>query len=92
VGGLADSVTHLNGEPSSINAATGFVFSDYSRDVFAQTVERAVETFRNKSTWDRLIQNGMAQDWSWNRSASRYVEVYQRAQGRISARATENRR
>lgn len=92
VGGLADSVTNLNGDPSSINAATGFVFSDYNRDVFAQTVERAVDTFRNKSTWDRLIQNGMAQDWSWNRSASRYVDVYQRAQGRISARAAENRR
>jgi len=91
VGGLADSVVHYDGQPASLDTANGFVFTDYSVTAFAQTVERALETLKNETVWDRLIHNGMTRDWSWAGSAAHYLEVYRRALERVSDRHFEGR-
>lgn len=91
IGGLADSVIHFRTEAASLATATGFVFSDYTSDALARTVESAIELFHKKELWLQLMKNGMSKDWSWNRSASEYVDVYRRALQRISGRQAEGR-
>ncbi len=90
VGGLADSVNNLD-HPDSIDHATGFVFSDYTPDAFAETVERAITCWHNPQLWKQLVANGMARDWSWGRSAAEYENVYRKALQRMSGRFAEGR-
>jgi starch synthase len=98
VGGLADSVIDYSSDAKSsevaaksLETATGFVFTDYNLEAFAGTVERAIHCYSQKSVWQKLVQNGMAGDWSWSRSAQSYVDVYRAAQLRRSARVAERR-
>ena len=42
-----------------------------------ETVRWAHRSYKDMGVWTRLIQNGMAQDYSWTRSAEQYVDVYQ---------------
>ncbi|MEZ6040734.1 MAG: glycogen synthase GlgA [Planctomycetaceae bacterium] len=91
VGGLADSVTNLDIAGKSISKATGFAFNDYSRDAFAQSVEQAIDTWGKPDIWKKLVRNGMAKDWSWQRSADEYVGIYRKAQSRIAGRLSEGR-
>ena len=96
IGGLADSVFNYDpgsksGEPASLETANGFVFSDYSRDAFANAVEKAISTYHQPPVWQRLVKNGMSADWSWKNSAQKYVDVYRSSIDRIASRATEGR-
>jgi len=91
VGGLADSVTDTNQETLASNTATGFVFNDYCSVQLAETIERAVTVYRQPSEWDQIVRTGMAIDWSWIRSAHRYVEVYRTAIERRHERARDGR-
>lgn len=78
-GGLADTVVDATPEAIARGSATGFVFDAYAPEVFLEAVRRAVGTFRDPRVWRRLQQAGMRQDFSWRRSAARYVEGYRRA-------------
>lgn len=75
-GGLADSVTHYD---ASRDVGTGFLFDQPSPAALAAAVEEALAAFRDPAAWRRLQLRGMAQDWSWSRSATEYVDLYQRA-------------
>jgi starch synthase len=74
-GGLADTITDVlrNGD-----SANGFVFQDYSPHALAETVARAVACFGDKRRWKKIMATGMAQDWSWSRSAAEYADLYAR--------------
>jgi len=74
-GGLADTVQEF--DPST-GQGTGFVFSDYDAEDFKASVDRALGLWPIKPTWRRLMRNGMEQDFSWTKSAMKYVETYQR--------------
>jgi len=74
-GGLADSVQHF--DPAS-GMGTGVVFNDYDAEAVHWAVGTALDWFQNPSLWQRLVRNGMAQDFSWSRQVPRYVENYQR--------------
>ncbi len=91
VGGLADSVVPYDGSPESLQTANGFTFSDYTAEALAETVELALDCCENTELRDVLVRNGMTRDWSWSGSASRYVEVYQRALTRVANRRVEGR-
>lgn len=84
VGGLADSVVNYNSQ--NIDSATGFVFSGYDGDLLAETLERAMAAFRRPEDWKKLIHNGMTADFSWDRSAARYVDIYCQAIAKIPLR------
>jgi len=43
------------------------------------TVKAALQAFRDVGSWQVLIHNGMARDFSWSASAKEYVKVYERA-------------
>lgn len=75
-GGLADSVVDASPEALAAGEATGFVFEDYSPQAFWEAVERAMDAYRDPRTWLTLVRSGMAADFSWDRAARRYMELY----------------
>jgi starch synthase len=72
VGGLADTVQDYDGWKQG----TGFVFGDYDPRAMLAGLRRAKETFRDKRAWNAMLKRGMAQDFSWARSAARYEALY----------------
>jgi len=79
VGGLADTVRNFNAQTGEGN---GFSFNDYSAQALLNTLLWALDVFQDRSTWSRIQQEGMAEDFSWDASARQYVKVYERALGR----------
>jgi len=75
-GGLADSVRHF--DPVGANDGTGVVFNDYDTSAVIWAIGYALDLFQNPTAWQRLIRNGMAQDFSWSQQVPRYVEAYER--------------
>lgn len=77
-GGLADTVTPVSHESLLDGTATGFVFRDYTPEALVAAVQEAVYTYRNfHDLWHRLQENGMRQNYSWDRSAEAYEKFYQ---------------
>ncbi|MBI5133867.1 MAG: glycogen synthase [Candidatus Taylorbacteria bacterium] len=75
-GGLADSVKDYDPDKG---AGTGFVFDKFDSSSVMIALIRAFENFRNKKEWNKLIKRGMSEDFSWEKSAVRYLEVFDRA-------------
>jgi starch synthase len=74
-GGLADTVQ---------DGITGFTFYDYSVDAFWDALQRAIYIYNvDKSSWRRIQENGMRTDFSWQRSAHGYQQLYQWAIARM---------
>ena len=68
-GGLADTVR---------DGVTGFSFYNFSVDDFWRAVQRAIFMYKaDRSTWRAIQQNGMQSDFSWQRSASGYQQLYE---------------
>ena len=71
-GGLFDSII-----PYGENGANGFRFDNYNAHELLFTLKRALELYNgNKELWHKLRQSAMRSDFSWERSASRYIELY----------------
>ncbi len=75
-GGLADTVFDADKNPQG----NGFVFMAPTAKALLRTLDRALKRFRDHDDWAQLVSRAMAGDFSWEQSAQRYVEVYQRAQ------------
>jgi len=82
-GGLADTIVDLDQAEGQSPPANGFSFREYSGAALEETLRRACEAYRRPELWRRLIATGMAQDWSWARSARQYAELYQRTVERV---------
>jgi starch synthase len=81
-GGLADTVVNATEENIADRRATGFVFSDYTSDALFHTVRWALTVMRERPTeFRQVITTAMAQDWSWDRSARAYEDLYRRVMG-----------
>ncbi len=76
VGGLADTVVGYDGK--NLAQATGFGFDPPTVDALIAAVRQARQTFADQGTWRRLVENGMAQDFSWEHSARSYEALYRR--------------
>jgi starch synthase len=79
VGGLHDTVT---------DSETGFVFVDKRVKSFNDTLKRALQTYPDRERWENLQRAGMRQDFSWSRSAQKYLELYKRLIEMVSAPAS----
>jgi starch synthase len=79
VGGLADSVIDCTPETLAERIATGFHFHPYQASAVMARLREALAAYHDKPVWDVLIHNGMSCDWSWNRSAEEYENVYAQA-------------
>ncbi|MBC7951595.1 MAG: glycogen synthase GlgA [Rhodospirillaceae bacterium] len=75
-GGLADTVVDTTYDGLMTGTATGFAFEHANAGAFQWTVERAVAMFRQKDQWRKIQTAGIYQDFGWDRSASRYVQLY----------------
>ena len=76
VGGLADTVTDASEQALASGAATGFVFQEPLASEFAIAMRRAIALWHDQDTWRSVQRVAMAQDFSWQRSAERYRELY----------------
>ena len=72
-GGLADSVVHFDADSGQ---GTGIVFNDYDANAVRWAVNTALDLYARKGPWRRLVQNAMAQDFSWRRQVGEYERVY----------------
>ena len=91
IGGLADTITDCTPENLDRGIATGFSFLPYTAGAFLDAVRRAVNLYRNQSyTWRQIVQTGMQQDWSWNRSAAEYEKLYDKLSLRPEQQGTRN--
>jgi starch synthase len=73
-GGLDDTIEPF--DPAS-GTGNGFKFDEATPEALLQTVRGALALFRQPQHWQRLVQNGMACDFSWDRSAREYEALYQ---------------
>ncbi|HET9137297.1 MAG TPA: glycogen synthase GlgA [Candidatus Kapabacteria bacterium] len=77
-GGLADTVIDLD-EGTKKKPATGFLFDKYDAKSFAKALDRALATYhKHPEKWRELQRNGMTSDFSWDNSAYKYAEVYEK--------------
>ena len=74
-GGLDDTIDDYDPKVAEGN---GFKFNEYSSKALIVKVNKALEAFSDKKEWKKLVLNAMQQDFSWERSAKRYVELYKR--------------
>ena len=75
-GGLADTIDDYD---QKTGKGTGFVFSDYSPDAMLEAICRAVGTYQNKDEWTNIMQSTMSKDFSWESSAKKYIQLYEKA-------------
>ena len=68
VGGIADTVE---------DGVTGFLFDEYSSEDLLRVARAVMDYYNDEEVWQRLMREGMSRDFSWGRSAARYLEVYQ---------------
>jgi starch synthase len=84
-GGLDDTIEPWDARSGK---GTGFKFSEYTGEALLATVKQALLSYRDPSSWQTLMRNGMARDFSWGASAREYGKVYERArQARANADA-----
>jgi starch synthase len=57
------------------------VFDDYNPQAAAWAINAAVDLYQNRAAWTRLMLNGMAQDFSWEKQGAQYVDLYSRLVG-----------
>jgi starch synthase len=75
-GGLRDTVAPF--DPATGNG-TGFLFQEPRAEALTEAVRTALNVFADRAAWPQLVQNAMAQDFSWDKSAARYLDLYRRA-------------
>lgn len=79
-GGLADTILDwgqslLEGRKNG----NGFVFTNPHPEALLDAVHRAVLVYHNKKEWAQIVKNGMKADFSWEKSAGKYLQVYKKA-------------
>lgn len=85
-GGLADTVVDANTRTLAGGTATGFCFTEPTPEALWQTIERALVLWPDRDAWVKLMRTGMNADWSWDRSASQYVRLYEEIGRRSQSR------
>ena len=76
-GGLADTVCDANYGQKPYEERTGFTFNDFSEDGLDGALGRAIGLwYKYPRFFNQLATNGMRQDYSWNKSGSDYINIY----------------
>lgn len=73
-GGLADTVERYNEKEGT---GTGFVFKKYDEKDMIKEIKRALKIYsKDRKTWQKIMKEGMKQDFAWLNSAKNYVDLY----------------
>ena len=75
VGGLYDSIKSYPASDSN-----GFTFDNYNAHDFLFKIYEALELYKNTAEWDKLTLRAIKSDFTWNKSASKYMEIYSKIQ------------
>lgn len=75
-GGLADTVVDAMPDTIADKTATGFMFVEPSVGAMLETIKRAILLYTNKRIWQQLQKNAMRKDFSWQKSAQQYLDLY----------------
>lgn len=75
-GGLADSVVDI---AHSRATGTGFKFGPYTAHALLGAIDRALKEYHSRRNWRALQERAMKVDFSWTRSAEKYVKLYRKA-------------
>jgi len=75
-GGLADSVTDATDENRKNEVATGFKFESSTAEALQESVEQAIDLYQHPRIWRKMMITAMEQDYSWEKSATTYLELY----------------
>lgn len=79
-GGLADTIQDYN---HILSTGTGFLFSDFTPEALQDSVKRAICVFNDRKRMRKLVFDAMASDFSWRKSAVRYLELYIKAMEKV---------
>lgn len=74
-GGLDDTIEPWDARTGK---GTGFKFSEYNGEALLATTKQALLAYRDQSSWQTLMRNGMGRDFSWGASAREYGKIYDR--------------
>ncbi len=74
-GGLADTV--IDADTKGGELPTGYVFKGSDPEACIEAIRRALAIFSNKRKWRKLQRNGMRKDFSWDKSAQTYQQLYE---------------
>jgi starch synthase len=77
-GGLADTVELFD---ATTGEGTGFIFDHFVPEGLRWALDYALDIYPNRVTWEKLMRNGMAKDFSWDVQGKEYVELYGRVTG-----------
>lgn len=72
-GGLKDTVISYDEFEDS---GYGFSFANYNAHDMLYTIRRAISFYKKDKVWKKLIKRAMSQDFSWNKSAQKYIKLY----------------
>ena len=73
-GGLADTI---------VDSVNGFTFFDFTAHNFFDAVQRAIKVYRtDPERWKQMMITAMGQDFSWEKSAEKYLAVYTKTLGK----------
>lgn len=72
-GGLKDTIIPYNKYTGTGN---GFSFTNYSSDELLEAIDRALDLYKDKESWDKLVENAMSSNNSWENSAENYMDLY----------------
>jgi starch synthase len=78
-GGLDDTIDEWNPQAGT---GTGFKFGGLRSIDLLAAIDRALAAFKDKDSWKKLMLNGMARDYSWEKPAREYTEVYEEVRRR----------
>lgn len=77
-GGLKDTVKALN---EFTDEGNGFSFTNYNAHDMLFTIKRALSFYSKPDVWSRLVKKAICSDYSWDRSAEKYIEIYNKIIG-----------
>jgi starch synthase len=83
-GGLVDTITDATESTLADGTATGFIAPEHTPAALAGALCRATEAYARGDVWSRMMARGMAQDWSWSRSAQDYARLYERIASKMT--------
>ena len=72
-GGLADSVVHF--DPAT-GLGTGIVFNDFDAIAMGWALDTAMSWYAKPALWERIVQNAMRCDFSWETQAGEYLKLF----------------
>jgi starch synthase len=87
-GGLDDTIEPWDARSGK---GTGFKFTEYNGESLLLTVKQALQSYRDQTSWQVLMRNGMGKDFSWNASAREYGKIYERVKQMRAAPAAAER-